>query len=290
MRILSPLLLLLLPCLSACADQPQPGSEETDPFEVMWQISLPGSDHQALLFYHRSDGGIYIRRAGEDAADSKATLWRGWWPLHLYVPRWLDESNLAIHGTFITGVGPAGNRPFDATLRFFYDGSRWQALEPELSEPPFEKPIQLHCGAMEGVEIRNELSLDMLPLYPADVRVDYATQRLILLHDPAIPALEPQIMTSDSGYHLVWVGEAPLRASAYARQGTIWIVLPADGKPLSIVAGADMEDCADCRIGVAVQPLLRWMFTPANFEQKPAATETPPHQQPCRPVGPPGAP
>jgi hypothetical protein len=292
MRVLTCLILSLLACLYVSEDQSalaSPGSREAEPFELMWQLELPGSDHLALLFYHRRDGGIYIRQQGEDQAALKTALWRGWWPLHFYAPVWLDESNLAFRGTFITGVGPAGNRPFDATLRFSYDGNRWQRLEPELSEPPFEKPIQLDCGSMEGIKIRNERALDMLQLYPADVSVDYAKQRLILLHDPAVSVLEPQIMTSESGYHLVWVGEGPLRASAYARPGTIWIVLPDDGKSLYVVAGADMERCIDCRTGVAMQPLLRWIFTPANPEQKPAANETPLRQQPCRPVGPSGA-
>jgi len=292
MRILGSVILSLQSCLFACADQPtpaSPGGGAAEPFEFMWQIELPGSKRQALLFYSRHDGGIYIAQAGADQVAPKSALWRGWWPLHLYAPRWLDESNLAFRGTFITGAGPTGNRAFDATLRFSYDGNHWQTLEPELSEPPFEKPIRLHCGSMEGVEIRNETALDMLPSYPADVSVDYQTQRLVLLHDPAINRLEPHVMASDSGYHLTWIGEAPLRTAAIARQGTIWVVLPADGRPLHIASAANMEDCANCRAGVSLQPLSRWIFTPMNRAQEPASRLNPAVQAPCQPVGPTGS-
>ncbi len=282
MRVLGSLMLSMLYGLSACADDlPVPAA----PLAFMWQIELPDGDRQALLFYHHRDGGIYT---GETATGGTA-LWRGWWPLHFYAPGWLDDSNLAIRGTFITGVGPDGNRPFDATLRFSYDDGRWQALEPELSEPPFEKPVQLHCGAMEGVEIRNPRALDLLPRYPNDLAVDYTTHRLILLHDPAVSALEPQVMSSGAGYHLVWTGEAPMRASAYARQGTLWIVLPADGKPISMAPGEAMETCDDCRAGVSGQPLLRWIFTPVSRVPESSPEWVPTRRPICRPVGPSGS-
>ncbi len=280
MRILVSVLLLGLSGYGGCAVQP----ESPESLEFMWQIELPQSEQQALLFYHRRDGGIHVRSAGENQAATEAILWRGWWPLHLYAPTWLDDSTLAIGGTFIAGVGPTGNRPFDATLHFSYDSGGWQALEPVLAEPPFEKPIELHCGPLAGVEIRNAAALGMLPRHPDEIEVDYARDRLILLHDPAVSSLEPQVRTSESGYHLTWVGEVPLRTSAYARPGTLWIVLPADGRSLSTAAGADMADCQLCRAGVSLQPLQRWIFTPATSDRK-SGTESASSPGPCRPVG-----
>ena len=247
---MKPLFVLVL--LTGCAatppdappsDTPRPETPQQEtpagpagcskPYDDYHESRITGTSTVAL-YAERCNGGLYL----VDAA-SKELLLRvneGWWHEELLDAEMQDEAIL-VRSTFITGIGPTGTVPFEATFRIDRSaGGAWQATElPRDDSQPTWLSDRL-------IEVSNAEQLKALALTnrqgPVALDVDFSEQRLLLhslwLTSGSIKVTNVRVHRNRRGYYISYGTRSPGIGTHDMKHVVLYAVLPADARSVSV--------------------------------------------------------
>lgn len=230
--------------------------DQSKELRLLWQVK-PGTAGYYNIFTHPCSGGIYI--VDPNSKDKNlAVLNEGWWLQGMYRPIWHATDRLILRGSFLTGVGPSGNRPFEAHLSARLTEDGWLVEAPVTDLDPLVVPNEYACGL---VEVTSQAALKTLGLDAQPWATDFARERLVFYGSDLPSGSIAHVSTDERGYLLKH--EAPFIGATYTLPGLVWMVVPKDGKLLGRSSTAEAEPCQNCRTGVMVHPRVKW-YVPAS--------------------------
>ena len=227
--------------------------QERDKLHLMHQVVDEAVD--VINFYtHPCSGGLYLT-APNKAPDKLTVLYEGWWLQGLYRPQWRqtdDGRALEITGSYITGVGPAGSRPFVARIRIVQTDIGWRVFEPEVDVLPPAHPKELPGSGSTLFVVHNAAELTYLNESLEHWDVDFATERLVLMNTDVHSTTDAIVTTDGKSYFLkLWsTANAFHIGTPFTMPGVLWMVVPKDdlsirGSPYDQV----QPQCEHCRAG-----------------------------------------
>lgn len=179
----------LPPYLVACAKKEKP--------PMVKLLDQHASKPAKLFIAKRCPGGLFLQQSEKFWLDTDkpfTPIGFGWWLTELASVSWQDTAKtlLKVRATYLTGIGPTGNQPFNVEINITENESSWVASEPIHHDRPFERPTRLNNG-MLSVESTEQLEILGIDRQHKDqaifYTIDFTQQRLIV---------KPVTMTSGS--------------------------------------------------------------------------------------------